>query len=80
VKPNYVIYSTPVCKYCGMAKRMLAARGFTYEEHDARDEDIRSALRRVGLNTVPQIYEILADGTSKHIGGFEDLKSYFGIE
>jgi glutaredoxin 3 len=80
MRPDFIIYSTPVCKYCGMAKRILTARGFTYEEYDARDEDIRSVLSSFGLHTVPQIYQTQPDGKSKHIGGYEALKAHFGIE
>lgn len=76
---DFIIYSTPTCKYCDEAKAHLYVRGLTYEERDARDADHRDALRKAGLNTVPQIYQPQADGTSKHIGGCQDLKLFLGI-
>ncbi len=65
-----VMYSTRVCPYCVMAKRLLQSKGVTFEEirvdEDAarRDEMMRCSGRR----TVPQIF--IGD---THVGGSDDL-------
>lgn len=32
--PKIIIYSTPSCVYCKMAKQFFEAHNFTYEEHN----------------------------------------------
>ena len=65
-----IIYTTRICPYCIMAKRLLDKKGAFYEEIDIdsapglRDEIMVKTKRR----TVPQIY--IGD---LHIGGFDDL-------
>ena len=64
------VYTTPVCPYCVRAKRLLQARGISYEEIDvAADPELRDdVIRRSGRRTVPQIF---IDG--EPIGGFDEL-------
>ena len=64
------IYTTPSCPFCVRAKRLLQARGITYDEIDvAGDPELRADLvQRTGRRTVPQIF---IDG--EPIGGFEEL-------
>ena len=64
------VYTTPSCPFCVRAKRLLDARGITYDEIDvATDVKLRDDLvERTGRRTVPQIF---IDGRS--IGGFEEL-------
>lgn len=78
---EYVIYSTPTCRYCTKAKDLLLGLGKDYEERDAREPEHNAFLKASGLTTVPQIYRRIPENREPdHIGGFEDLKSYFGIE
>jgi glutaredoxin 3 len=65
------IYTTPICPYCAMAKRLLDRKGVTYREIDvSRDPALRAAMthRANGRRTVPQIF-VGAD----HVGGSDDL-------
>jgi glutaredoxin 3 len=65
------IYTTPICGYCQMAKRLLAEKGVEYTEIDLFDDPDRRAemmQRANGGRTVPQIF---IDGT--HVGGCDDL-------
>lgn len=65
-----VIYTTRICPYCIMAKRLLDKKGASYTEIDVeskpglREELIRKTKRR----TVPQIYI-----GELHVGGFDEL-------
>jgi glutaredoxin 3 len=66
-----LVYSTRVCPYCVMAKRLLESKGVPFNEVrvDAdvaqRDEMLR---RSGGRRTVPQVF--VGD---HHVGGFEEL-------
>jgi glutaredoxin 3 len=65
------IYTTPICPYCTMAKRLLQKKGVAYAEIDvSRDPALRDAMtqRAKGRRTVPQIF---IGGT--HVGGCDDL-------
>lgn len=64
------MYSTRVCPFCVMAKRLLQAKGATIEEVRV-DEDAgrRDEMMRItGRRTVPQIF--IGD---THVGGSDDL-------
>jgi glutaredoxin 3 len=62
------IYTTNPCAYCARVKRLLDARGLSYDEVNlARDPDGRLELAgRTGMMTFPQV---LVGG--QLIGGFE---------
>ena len=68
--PEILIYTTNICPYCVMAKRLLDKKGASYTEINVdtqtglREEMMRKTKRR----TVPQIF--IGD---LHIGGFDDL-------
>jgi glutaredoxin 3 len=68
--PEILIYTTNLCPYCVMAKRLLDKKGAAYTEINVdtqtglREEMMRKTKRR----TVPQIY--IGD---LHVGGFDDL-------
>lgn len=65
------MFTAGYCPYCGMAKRLLAAKGVTKLEEIAidRDPNQREAMMQAtGRRTVPQIY--VGD---THVGGFDDL-------
>lgn len=65
------IYTTPICPYCAMAKRLLQKKGVAYSEIDvSRDPALREAMiqRANGRRTVPQIFI-----GGRHVGGSDDL-------
>lgn len=65
------IYTTQICPYCSMAKRLLQKKGVDYVEIDVgRDPSLRETMiqRAKGRRTVPQIF---IGGT--HVGGCDDL-------
>ncbi|SJM90043.1 glutaredoxin 3 [Crenothrix polyspora] len=67
---DILIYTTKICPYCVMAKRLLDKKGVAYTEINVdsapglREEMMAKTQRR----TVPQIY--IGD---VHVGGFDDL-------
>ncbi|RXZ43322.1 glutaredoxin 3 [Crenobacter cavernae] len=67
------MYTTLVCPYCQMAKRLLAQKG-VIEIEEIRvdlDPEIRlSMMALTGRRTVPQIF--IGD---THVGGFDDLSA-----
>jgi len=64
------MYATSWCPYCRMAKRLLSAKGVSWQEIDLGDEPgrRREMVERSGRTTVPQIW--IGD---RHIGGYDDL-------
>lgn len=64
------IYTTNVCPYCIRAKALLDRKGYTYEEINAEDEEIRNDMikKAGGRRSVPQIF--IGD---THVGGSDDL-------
>lgn len=69
---DVVVYLTPWCPYCNMAKRLLESRGIAYESFDVSgNHDARSWLSKAsGQHTVPQIFI-----KGKSIGGFSELSA-----
>ncbi|MBK7585590.1 MAG: glutaredoxin 3 [Myxococcales bacterium] len=65
-----VMYRTPYCGYCMLAKRLLTKKGAVFEEIDvSRDPEQRARLREVtGMHTVPQIFV-----DDRPIGGYLEL-------
>lgn len=65
-----VMYRTPFCGYCVLAKRLLVKKGVPFEEIDvSADRDKRAWLRQVtGLSSVPQIFV-----DDRPIGGYLEL-------
>ncbi|WP_395828638.1 glutaredoxin 3 [Elstera sp.] len=65
------LYADPFCPYCAKAKRLLTAKGQTWEEFDVMAKPALRAEMRArtgGKNSVPQIF---IDGTL--IGGCDDI-------
>ncbi len=65
------IYTTPICPYCLMAKRLLDQKGVAYSEVNVMgDNDARGQMiaRANGRRTVPQIFI-----GETHVGGSDDL-------
>ncbi len=68
--PEILIYTTTICPYCIMAKRLLDKKGAQYTEINV-DRDLGQReimMQRTKRRTVPQIY--IGD---YHVGGFDDL-------
>ncbi len=68
--PPITIYTTSLCPYCAMAKRLLQQKGAAFHEIDV---GAKPALRehmhvKSGRHTVPQIW--IGDA---HVGGCDDL-------
>ncbi|MCX7084492.1 MAG: glutaredoxin 3 [Methylococcales bacterium] len=68
--PEILIYTTTICPYCIMAKRLLDKKGVTYKEINVdRESGQREIMmQRTKRRTVPQIYI-----DDYHVGGFDDL-------
>jgi len=68
-----IIWSTPTCSYCKLAKAELNKRGISYEERILGEGWTKEQLQEVVPNAqkVPQIF---IDGV--YIGGYTDLMSY----
>ncbi|NVB38394.1 glutathione S-transferase N-terminal domain-containing protein [Pseudenhygromyxa sp. WMMC2535] len=67
-----VVYLTPWCPYCNMAKSLLTSREIRFESVDVTgNTQARAWLRKAsGQHTVPQIF---IEG--KSIGGFTELEA-----
>jgi glutaredoxin 3 len=72
IQKNILIYSTPICPYCTLAKNLLKRKGLTFTEIDVSAPQDRIALveKAEGRKTVPQIFI-----NDFHIGGYDDLAS-----
>ncbi len=68
--PEILIYTTRICPYCIMAKRLLDKKGARYTEInvDGNTELREEMMRKTKRRTVPQIY--IGD---LHVGGFDEL-------
>ncbi|MEM8753006.1 MAG: glutaredoxin 3 [Pseudomonadota bacterium] len=65
------IYTTPICGYCRMAKRLLDQKGASYTEIDVMAAPAKRAemtARAKGGTSVPQIFI-----GETHVGGCDDL-------
>jgi glutaredoxin 3 len=68
--PKIEIYTSPWCGYCARAKKLLDAKGVSYEEIDVDAHPRRRpemVERAGGRTSVPQVF---IDG--QHIGGCDD--------
>ena len=68
--PQILIYTTTICPYCIMAKRLLDKKGVAYTEInvDATPGMREEMMRKTNRRTVPQIYI-----GELHVGGFDEL-------
>lgn len=69
--PKVTVYSTMLCPYCFMAKRLLNKKGVEFDEIDVgANPELRNEMveRAHGRYTVPQIF--IGD---VHVGGCDDL-------
>jgi len=69
-----IIYTTPVCGYCQMAKTLMTKRNIEYEEvtvgKDITKEELVEVLGK-DVRTVPQI---LVDNV--YVGGYTELSKF----
>ena len=68
--PPVTIYTTMLCPYCHMAKRLLKEKGVAYDEINVSSQSERAKMtaRAGGRQTVPQIFI-----GEHHVGGCDDL-------
>ncbi len=69
--PPVEIFTTPLCGYCHLAKRLLNGKGIPFAETDvSRDPALRAAMmqRTGGRRSVPQIFI-----GQTHVGGCDEL-------
>ena len=68
--PEIVIYSTSICPYCTMAKKLFERKGVAYTEIniDSKPGLRQEMMEKTKRRTVPQIYI-----GNRHIGGFDEL-------
>ena len=69
--PRVLIYTSPLCGYCHMAKDLLDNKGVTYQEIDVTAGAARRTEMQAksgGRTTVPQIWI-----GERHVGGCDDL-------
>lgn len=65
------IYTTPICGFCRMAKRLLDEKGLNYAETDVMmtpSKKQEMVQRAGGRTSVPQIFI-----GETHVGGCDDL-------
>lgn len=65
------IYTTPICPYCLMAKRLLNQKNIPFVEYGVMTNPAKKAemmKRANGGHTVPQIFI-----GGEHVGGCDDL-------
>jgi len=65
------IYTTPICGYCHMAKRLLKKKGVAFNEINVMGNATARAQmteRAPGARTVPQIFI-----GATHVGGSDEL-------
>ena len=68
--PEILIYTTSICPYCVMAKKLLDRKGAVYTEInvDSQPGLRQEMMEKTKRRTVPQIYI-----GALHIGGFDEL-------
>lgn len=65
------VYSTRICPYCVMAKRLLGGKGVAFDDLRVDESpELRAEMQRraPASRTVPQIF--IGD---THVGGFDEL-------
>jgi glutaredoxin 3 len=73
---NITIFTTNTCAYCGMVKKWLGAKGFTYEEVnlDASPERQKEAFEVSGQLAVPVTVVTKEDDSQEVIVGYNLAK------
>lgn len=66
------MYTGNNCKYCEMAKMLLASKGMAFETVNVHENpNGLEVLQKNGLRTVPQVWI-----DDKYIGGYTELHTY----
>ncbi len=65
-----LIYSTRICPFCVMARRLLERKGVKFAEVKVDEDPVRrqEMMQKTGRRTVPQVFV-----GETHVGGYEDL-------
>jgi len=71
-----VIYSTPACGYCRMAKTLLEKKGIDYEEFMVGTDITKNELIETIGQDVRSVPQILID--NKYVGGYTELSKFLG--
>ncbi|MGQ7845379.1 glutaredoxin domain-containing protein [Granulosicoccus sp. 3-233] len=68
--PSIVMYESDWCGFCRAARRLLDAKGWSYESRNVDgNAELRAEMQKLsGRTSVPQIF--FGD---RHIGGFDDM-------
>lgn len=66
------MYTTGMCPFCVMAKRLLSQKGVAIDEIRVDEDTSRreEMMRITGRRTVPQIFV-----GETHVGGYDDLSA-----
>lgn len=77
-QPRVIIFSTPTCSFCNMAKQYFREKGIRFKDVDVSRDPVaaRDMIRRSGQQGVPVI-----DIGGKIVVGFDRIKinRYLGI-
>ena len=71
-----VIYSTPACGYCKMAKTLLEKKGIDYEEFMLGTDITKNELIETIGQDVRSVPQILID--NKYVAGYTELSKFLG--
>lgn len=78
-QPRVIVFSTPTCSFCNMAKKYFRERGIRFKDVDVSRDPVaaRDMLRRSGQSGVPVI-----DINGKIVVGFDRPKidKYLGLK
>lgn len=77
-QPHVIVFSTPTCSFCNMAKKYFREKGIKFKDVDVSRDMVaaRDMMRRSGQQGVPVI-----DIGGKIVVGFDRVKinKYLGI-
>ena len=68
---NIIIYSTPTCHYCGLAKEYFKAHGLTYTEHNVASD---LEQRKIMVDKSGQLGVPVIDIEGKIMVGFDETE------
>lgn len=69
-----IIYSTPTCIYCNLAKEFFRNQGIVYEEHNVQTDILgrQEMIKKSGQMGVPVILVQDSDGREEVMIGFDN--------
>ena len=78
VNRHYFLWAQQDCEWCVKAIGLLNKEALSYSVFgmDEEPELLETAKKNFKWETIPIIFEICMDGTTKLIGGFTDLEQY----